>query len=185
VIKGRIKLREVAIPHLVKLSRLVGESVILAVWDGREVVLTETVHPPGDTYRPLKVIPDEGTRSPLHCTSVGKIILATLTKEDLKRYFTSKSRERFTPNTIVDMSAMEKHLSLVRKEGIAYDDEEYTVGVRGISAALRNGEGKTVGAIGVLGPSVRLTRATMRGLSSALRDCALKVSKELGYQGPN
>src|SRR4030042_1207854 len=88
VIKGRIKLRDVAIPHLVKLSRLVGESVILAVWDGKEAVLTETVHPPGDTYRPLKVVPDEGTRSPLYCTSVGKIILATMTKENRKRYST-------------------------------------------------------------------------------------------------
>ena len=182
-IKGSIKLRDVAIPHLVKLSRIAKESVILAVWDGKSAVTTETVHPIRKEYTPLKVVPDEGSKSPLHCTSIGKVILADMTEKELKEFFTSsKNRERFTPNTITNFNDMKSHLFLVKQEGIAFDDEEYSLGVRGVSAGLRDNGGNTVGAIAVLGPSVRLTRAQIRGLSGAVKNCALHISKELGYK---
>jgi IclR family transcriptional regulator, KDG regulon repressor len=184
VIKGNIKIRDVALPHLVELSRIVKESVILAIWDGKSAILTETVHPIRVEYTPLKVVPDEGSKSPLHCTSIGKLILADMTEQKLKEFYRNRNNyHRFTPNTITTFNEMKRHLVAIKQEGIAFDDEEYAPGVRGVSAGLRDNEGNTIGAIGVLGPSVRFTHEKMRGLSGAIKNCALEISRELGYKG--
>jgi IclR family KDG regulon transcriptional repressor len=185
VIKGNIKIRDVAIPRLVELSRLVKESVILAVWDGNDAILTETIYPTRARaeHDQLKVVPDEGSKSPLHCTSVGKIILADRTEKELQQYFENRRNARFTPKTITDIDGIRQHLSLVREKGVAFDDEEYSIGVRSVSAGLRNSEGRIIGAIGVLGPSVRLERAKMEELAGAIKTTALDISRELGYKG--
>lgn len=179
VIKNRIRVRDVAIPYLMNLSRLVNESVIMAIWDGREAVITETFH----ANQALKVVPDEGSTIPLHCTASGKIILANMADEELKRYYNNKSLERHTPNTITALNDLKKHIIVVKQEGIAFDDEEFAVGVRGVSAAIINAEGHVIGSAGVVGPSVRLTRDKMRESIPDVKSCALEISRGVGWKG--
>ncbi len=179
VIKNRIRVRDVAIPHLMKLSRLVNESVIMAIWDGRAAVITETFH----ANQTLKVVPDEGTTIPLHCTASGKIILANMADEEFGRYYKNKSLERHTPNTITSLNDLKKHIIIVKQEGVAFDDEEFAVGVRSVSSAIINAEGHVVGSAGVLGPSVRLTRDKMRENMPAVKSCALEISRGMGWRG--
>jgi len=178
-IKTRIGIRDIAIPYLNKLSQLVGESVIMAIWDGREAVIHETFH----ANHFLQVVPDEGTRMPLHSTAVGKIIIAGMTEEEFQRYFKGRTLEHTTPNTITDLNDIIKHTIIVRREDIAFDDEEYSIGVRGVSAGLRNNRENIIGAVGVLGPSVRLTHDRMREIVPAIKNCAMQISRELGYKG--
>jgi IclR family KDG regulon transcriptional repressor len=182
VLRSKLKIREIAVHHLIKLSKLVGESIILTVWDGKEAVHVETVHTEPNQYKPLRVIPNEIYRAPLHCSAIGKIILADMTEEELKQYFKEENPQNFTPNTITDIDDMKRHLVTVRRRGVAFDNEEYSIGVRSVSAGLRNDEGIIVGAIGVIGPSVRLARPAMKRMSPAVKNCALEISKELGYQ---
>ncbi len=179
IIKSRIKIRDVAIPHLIKLSQQVNESVLLALWDGEATVLSETIH----ANYPLRVVPDEGTRVPLHSTGVGKIILANMTEEEFERYFKNRTLERYTPNTITDLNDLKKHIMLVKQEGLSFDDEEYFPGVRNVSAAIKNSDRKAIAAFGVIGPSVRLTRARISEIAPAVKNCALEISRELGYTG--
>jgi DNA-binding IclR family transcriptional regulator len=179
IIKNGMRIRDTALPYLEELSRALKESVILVLWDGREAVLHEIFH----ARHALKVAPDEGTRMPLHSTASGKIILAYLKDEDLQKIFKGTKLEIFTANTIIDINDLKKHLSRIRQEGIAYDDEEYSKGVRGVSAALRDSQGAIVGTIGAIGPSVRLTRARMRKTVPVIKSCALEISRELGYRG--
>jgi DNA-binding IclR family transcriptional regulator len=182
-IKDKLKLRSVAVPHLRKLSELVKESVILAIWDGNSAIITETIHPSYNKYSPLRVIPDEGVKSPLHCTGVGKIILAARSDEERQKYFNSKWYEPLTPNTITDTEEMQRHLAQVSQDGIAYDDEEYSLGVRSVAAGLKDSAGNVLGAIGILSPSAFLTSTDMRNMSDQVKKCALRISKELGYKG--
>jgi len=183
IVKRRTIIRDVSFPYLIELSRLVKESVLLAVWNGREGVFTETFHETSHANGPLKVIPDEGITIPLHCTSAGKIILADMSEKDLDSYIESKQLKSYTPNTMVDINCLKDHLMIVRREGIAYDDEEYFLGVRGVASGLRNDEGEIAGAISVIGPSVRLTHAISRAMAMIVRSYALRISRELGYQG--
>ena len=180
IIKSRLKIRDIAIPHLYELSRRVQESTILAVWDGRRTVITESFH---DLIvgSPLKVVPDEGISMPLYCTCLGKIFLASMSDDDLREYFKETKLERRTPKTIIDAQKLSQQVARTRKEGVALDDEEYAVGVRGIAAGLYNVDGKAVGSIGILAPSARMSIDGMQQIGPAVKDSAMLISKQLGY----
>jgi IclR family transcriptional regulator, KDG regulon repressor len=179
---GNIKMNNntvrVASPHLIKLREKLNESVTMAIWDGTNTSLCQSFL----ADHPLKVVPDEGTRLVLHATSVGKAIIAELPDEELPRYLGGRLA-RFTPNTITNLNDLKKHLIIVREEGVAFDDEEYNVGIRGVGVAVKNGEGNIVASISILGPSVRLTRARLRECAPVVQSCALDISRELGYNG--
>jgi IclR family KDG regulon transcriptional repressor len=183
IIKSRLKIRDIAIPHLFGLSQRVQESTILAVWDGRGTVITESFHDSVVMGSPLKVVPDEGISMPLYCTCLGKIFLADMTDEALQEYFKNTKLEQRTSRTIIDPLKLDQQISKIRKEGIALDDEEYAVGVKGIAAGLCNIEGRTVGSIGILAPSARMSISGLQKNSTLLKETALAISKQLGYRG--
>jgi DNA-binding IclR family transcriptional regulator len=177
VIKNTNVIATAANPYLIELSRKMNESVQLALWDGMKGVLCASFH----ADHTLKVVPDEGTRLIMHNSSLGKAILAEMTDEQLDCYL-DKGLKSFTPNTITDLEDLKTHLRIIRKEGVAFDDEEYSLGVRGIGSALKSGGGTTVGAIAVVGPTVRISRARMRECAPSVKDYAQQISQALGYR---
>jgi IclR family transcriptional regulator, KDG regulon repressor len=177
-IKSRIKTRDMAVPFLVKLANELKESVILGMWDGGKAAITETFH----SNHMVRVVPDEGSRLSLHSTGLGKVILANIGETQLERLYEHTTLERFTPNTITDLSDLRKHLIFIQREGVAFDDEENTLGVRGVSAVIKDVDGNVVGAIGVIGPTIRLTRDKIRDCVSPVRRCAQEISEALGFR---
>jgi IclR family transcriptional regulator, KDG regulon repressor len=177
-IKGNNQIVDAAAPYLFKLSQEVDETVALALWDGESAVICQNIHP----NHPLKVISNEGKILGLHYTSLGKAIVAYLTEAELKRIFAG-GLARSTPNSITDFDDLKKHLLIVRQQGVAIDDEEYALGVRGVAAAFRDENNTVLGSITVLGPSVRLSRERLRECVSSVKNCAAKISAELGYNG--
>jgi IclR family KDG regulon transcriptional repressor len=177
-IKGNNQLVDVAAPHLFRLSQEVDETVALALWDGESAVICQNIHP----NHPLKVISNEGKILGLHYTSLGKAILACLTESELRRLFAG-GLSKSTPNSITDFDDLKKHLLIVRQQGVAIDDEEYALGVRGVGAAFKDENNSVLGSITILGPSVRLSRERLRECASSVKDCAFRISAELGYNG--
>ena len=184
IIKNRLKVREIAIPHLFELSRRVGESTILGVWDGGGYSITESFHDTAQKGNPLKVIPDEGISMPLFCTCLGKIFLAGMSESDLLAYLGNVKLEPRTSRTITDAKRLTQELSQIRQKGLAYDDEEFALGVRGVAAGVFNHDFKTVGAIGVLAPSPRMSMARLQEIGPLVKDYALEISRQLGYRKP-
>jgi DNA-binding IclR family transcriptional regulator len=168
----------IANPHLIKLREQVNESVQMAVWDGMKVFLPQAYLAP----HPLKVVPIEGIRLPMHATSLGKALIASCSDKDLPKYFSNKL-ERYTPNTITRFDELKKQLEIIRTEGVAYDDEECYLGVRGVAAVLKNAEDNVVGAVSTFGPSQRLSREKMLDQTPMVKECALAISRELGFKG--
>jgi IclR family KDG regulon transcriptional repressor len=179
VIKNQLKVRDVAFPYLIELKNKLNESVIMVLWDGQEAVIHEIFH----ALHTLKVAPDEGTKMPLHCTASGKIILANLKAREFQKYSRETKLETYTPNTIKDIKELRKQLIDVRAEGVAFDDEEFSLGVRGVSSGLKDNQGNIIGTIGAIGPSVRLTHIRIRDIVPDIKDSALKISRDLGYKG--
>lgn len=169
-------LMDIAEPYLVELSQIIDETVSLAIWDGRICVICQSIHP----NHPLKVTSYEGSMAGLHYNSIGKAILAEIPEEDLNTRI-PKVLTRYTQNTITDINDLKKHLMTIRQEGVAIDDEEGFVGIRGIGAALKNGDGNVVGALTILGPSIRLTRERLRECVPIVKETAAKISQALGY----
>ena len=167
----------IANPYLIELCEKVQESVQMAVWDGIRIFLCKAILTP----HPLRVVPLEGTRLAMHATSLGKALIAEWPEEDLGGYLSDKL-ERYTPNTITDFRELKKHLAAIRKEGIAYEYEECYAGVSGVGAALKNSEGTVVGAFSLFGPITRLSKEKMKEHAPLIKECALNISRELGYR---
>ncbi len=179
IIKQRSRIRDVAMPHLIKLNKSVGESVALLNWDGNKLVFIDEIY----SRHPLRIVPDPSMILPLYCTGVGKIVLADMTGTELEEYFHNTDIQVHTPNTITKLEDLKACLKKVAREGVAYDDEERYLGVRSVGAGIRDAEDEIVACVGVSGLSVRLTREKMTEIAPDIKKCAMQISIDLGYQG--
>lgn len=175
-IKMYNNITRVVTPYMLELKQQVDESVTMAIWDGTNTAICLSFL----SDHPLKVVPDEGSRLVFHATSVGKAIIAELPDDDLPIYLDIPLKQ-CTPNTITDLNDLKRHLNVVRREGVAFDDEEYYPGIRGVGAVFKDARGSLAGSIGILGPSVRLTRSRMEECAPIVKEYADKISRELGY----
>jgi IclR family transcriptional regulator, KDG regulon repressor len=179
-IKQKNRIVNVANLRLSELSRKINETVMIFLWDGMKATLCQIYN----SNHSLKVVPEEGTRLGMHNTSAGKIILAEMTDKELETYL-SGGLPSFTPNTLTDINILKTHLALIRENGFALDDEEYSIGVRGLAVPLRIRNGKLVGVAGIIGPSARLSRSRLSEYIPLIQDCGRAISRELGYRDDN
>ena len=121
-----------------------------------------------------------GKQLPMHATCSGKALLAYLPDEDVDAIVEAAGLPRFTDNTITTMALLKEELARVRALGYAVDDQEYGVGVRGISASVFDGKGRVVGAISASAAAFELDRDT-GPIIAAVKFAALAVSKALGF----
>jgi DNA-binding IclR family transcriptional regulator len=122
-----------------------------------------------------------GARAPLHCTAVGKVLLAfqpaDYIKETLERGLTG-----FTEKTVTRRDAVLALLEEVRARDYAIDDEESESGLRAIAAPVRNQNGLVIAALGVAAPVQRMNKKVMQTTVPTVIAIAQAVSARLGYQ---
>jgi IclR family acetate operon transcriptional repressor len=165
-------LREVAVPYAHNLNEVTGLTSNLAVRDHDEVMYIEKV-----ARRDLLVPHSRaGGRLPLHCTALGKAMLAFSEKEFVDSILSQRLR-RLSPKTIVDAEVLRRELATVRKTKVAYDVEESQPGLFCVAAPIFGVTGKVAGAISVTGATA-LSQA--RRYDSAVRTTAMAISRVLG-----
>jgi IclR family transcriptional regulator, acetate operon repressor len=113
-------------------SRITGETVCLFVRRGHEIEATEVEA----SLHPLRFIPQEGLRVPLHSFAAGKALLATLDRDAFEAYLAGSKRARFTAATIVDADQLRRDIDATRRRGYARALEEHSAGVVGIAMAI-------------------------------------------------
>jgi IclR family transcriptional regulator, KDG regulon repressor len=123
-----------------------------------------------------------GGSSPLHCTALGKAILAFLPGEECLSVIDRIRFPAHTPHTITKKPVFLKELNTVRERGYSIDNEEFEPGLKCIGAPVHNYSGKVVGAISVAGPAFRLTNANIARLSGTVMRTAQELSEELGFR---
>ena len=113
--------------HLVlrRLVEEVGETCNLTAFNGSEVVYLDRVETPA----PLRFYLQAGSVVPAHCSATGKLFLAQMTPSQRRRLLGQVALERFTPNTLTDMDAIEAEIAAVKRDGVGYDREEYLPGL--------------------------------------------------------
>jgi DNA-binding IclR family transcriptional regulator len=89
--------------------------------------------------------------------------------------------EPFTANTLTSRRSLKAALAETANRGWAIDDEEHLAGVRCIAAAIRNEEGRIVGAISSAGPAMRLGDDRLLGTADVVCAAAASISADLGY----
>lgn len=169
-------LPRVAVPVLEGLVARCGETGHVAVLDGIEVVTVAVV----DGWRSVRMHSTVGKRSPAHATAIGKALLAALPDAEVRRRYGRRALERRTANTIGSVPALLEQLAEVRAKGWAADGEELEVGLRCVAAPVADHTGAVVGAVGLSGPTDRITATAARRLGGDLRATAAEVSAGLG-----
>ena len=134
-----------------------------------------------ESSQTIRMISYVGKRAPLHCTALGKVLLAYLPEEERKEILGKKVLPRLSENTITDKRELEKELSKVREQGFALDREEHEKDVCCIAAPIRNHQRKVIAALSVSSPAYRTDINQQSHLKEALLTVSKKISKRLGY----
>jgi DNA-binding IclR family transcriptional regulator len=125
-------------------------------------------------------------RLPLHCTALGKVLLACApesVREGFDRDVASQGLERRTEHTITDRDKFFEHLQSVRVPGYALDLDECEVGMQCAAAPVYDACGAVRAALSVSGPSFRLGEETLlRRVVPLVTSAAERLSRDLGYQ---
>ncbi len=90
-----------------------------------------------------------GSRLPAYCTSMGRVLLASLSPADLAAYFERAEIKPLTPKTIVDLEVLKRVVDQVRSNGFALTDEELELGLRAIAVPVKNRRGNAVAAMNI------------------------------------
>jgi len=175
LVKGRINVREHALPYMRELHAATGEAVNLSVRREDEIVYVERTSSGRSLMRVVNIV---GARAPLHITAVGKLFLLEDGREGLRAYSQRTHLPPFTRNTHTTVAALEKELDRIRRNGYAVDNEEAELGVRCIGAGVRDDAGLLVAGLSVSAPAERMKGAW----SGLVKETAAKISRAIGFQ---
>ena len=174
-----IEMVNLATPVLEDLSRETGESGHFAVRMGDAVIVIARTSGAGAFQLTDRV----GVVRPAHCTALGKIILAALRPDQLKRFL---ERVELTPSTkksITDQSVLLREIAEVRRSAVAFDDGEFNSEVRCVAVPVFNFTGDAIGALGISGPVWRMTDQVLQSRARSVQAAAKRLSAEFGAKG--
>ena len=153
---------------LERLSSTLGESCSLGIRLGHSVVYINDVI----AESPLAFRFETGVRTPLYCTSSGKILLAFMSKKELNRYLNSEKLEARTPNTIIDKDKLRDTLTNIKKNKFASSQEEFVVGVVGAAVPVMSPKQRIIAVVAVSIPVARMEFSQLPNIKPKLLEAA-------------
>lgn len=174
-------LRLAAEPVLHELVARTGETVHLGVptADGHVVYIGKVESP-----QSVRLVSRIGARIPMHCSAMGKALLALMDGRQLEVAL-QRPREVRTMHTLTSQEALLAELEKIRAAGVAIDDEENELGVRCIGTVVLGNGTAPVGAISVSAPATRMTHERCAEVAPAVLAAAEEIARRLGRRGGN
>ncbi len=175
---GQLDIRRRSLPYLRELNQQTRETVHLTVRHGLSAVYVEKL----DSPEPLRIYSRIGASVPLHCTAVGKILLAYLPEEEQQRILPQLDLKRATANSVGNMQELKTELFRVRKNGYASDLEEHELHIRCIAAPIWDHTGSVLSSLSITAPAFRMPVSRLRQLAPQIQAAGHRISAELGYR---
>ncbi|HEY4278277.1 MAG TPA: IclR family transcriptional regulator [Conexibacter sp.] len=172
-------LHAAADPVLHELVAQTGETVHLGIPSDGHVVYVAKVESP----QSVRLVSRVGARVALHCSAMGKALMARMGEESLDAALAHPRTSR-TVHTIVDETAMRAELEKVRVAGVAIDDEENELGVRCLGAVIVDPRAGSLGAISVSAPAARMSHERCAEVAPAVISAAEEIARRLGRPIP-
>jgi DNA-binding IclR family transcriptional regulator len=170
-----IALRDQTAPVLRRLMESTGLTVHMAILERNEAALIAKVEPPG-VHRVATWV---GKRIDVHCTSLGKCLIANLPVADLERLISEHGLLRHNENTIASLPKLKQELDRVRCQGYAVDDEEEELGMRCIGVPVFDLDGRVISAISVSGKTDQIHQGNYGEFRALLLDAARQISAQV------
>lgn len=169
-------IREAAIGAMEQLRAETGETVHLMVPDGPRAVLIERL----ETSHPVRIVLALGSSAPLHGSSNGKAILASLPAGEAEAILDGEL-PRYTDNTIVDWEQFAAELAEIRRRGYATNNGEWRADIAAVAAAIVGPDGRPVASLSVSTPISRMPPDLSSHYGALVSAAARQVSAALGY----
>jgi DNA-binding IclR family transcriptional regulator len=162
------RLREAALPFLIDLYEATHQVVHLGVREGNDVVYVERIAGHDSGPCPTRV----GGRMPLHCTGLGKALLAYSDREIQQKILEGELKP-YTPYTTTVPHVLRENLDAIRSAGVAFDREETKLGLVCVGAPILM-RGEAIGALSIAGPTLK---TNIDRLAGAVRTAAITLSR--------
>jgi DNA-binding IclR family transcriptional regulator len=175
-VRRNLKFIDLAYLAMSRLSKEENQSVYMAALDADQALIIEEVGVTED----LRINSPVGKRLALHCTACGKVLLAALSEEERKAYYARNVLQPLTANTIIDVERLERELAKVRLEGVAFDKEEYRMGLWIAASPVYDGRGHLVAAAGIMVPTSDINAESTQRFATAIKSCTAKMSQIIG-----
>jgi DNA-binding IclR family transcriptional regulator len=173
---NRLEIKQVVRPFMEKLSATHGETVNLGLKDGSQVVYLDKC----ESTHLLRAELSVGTRIPMHCTALGKAILAFRPENERKAFCGTGGFKAYTDRTITSPKALALELAGIRQQGFAVDDEELFLGLRCVAAPLVDYSGFANYALSIAAPESRLSPGRLTEIGVDLKRTCERISGALG-----
>jgi DNA-binding IclR family transcriptional regulator len=171
---------EITKPHLQRLSDDTGEVTHLGQRNGFKALYLHRCTSQR-VLRMLNLASLVGERSPLHCTSIGKVFMAYMSDEEFSAYV-KLDRKKYTKHTIMDVQQLEAERVNVREQGYALNIGEFEEGVSSIAVPLRLFDGPVTLGINFAMPSIRMPKECIPGLVEKITMTATEIRKDFGIK---
>lgn len=172
-----IELREQATSFLQSLMQRSRLTVHMAIIEYDEAVLIGKVEAPGLVRLATWV----GKRMELHCSAIGKCLLAYLPEAELMHMVQDRGLTRNNENTITSIRMLKKQLASIRRVGYSIEDEEGEIGCRCVGAPIFDNSGTVVAAISVSGTTAQIRSEDFAYFGRLVRQTASDISEVLGF----
>ena len=169
-------LTQIAREQVAALAAKTGETTHLVVQEGRQAVFVDQEL----TAQPIGVSGSSGRCEPLHCTAVGKALIADCDEQALAELFGDTPLVVPARRSLRTLAELAKECQRIRKRGYSMDNEEFHEGVRCLAAPIRDGSGRIVAAIGVSAPIGRLPESRCNKVAQEVKRAAAQISAKLG-----
>lgn len=173
-----LEIQQVARPQLERLAQQLDETASMAVLEDLDIIYVDRIR----NRAIVGVVLGVGSRLPAYSASLGKVLLAGLPEPELRERLARATLAPITAHTIVSRDALLAELAEIRRRGYAISDQELAIGLRGVAAPIRDGQGRAVAAINISGPTSTISPERLeRELLPAVLATAERISLALGY----
>jgi len=172
-----LDIREVAKKSIEELNNITKETVHLAVLLGNQVVYIDKKESP---YL-IRMYSEIGKSAPLHCTGIGKVILAFQPPKIQEKLLDSITFHKYTENTIVSMKQLMREVEEIREKGYALDKEEHEKNVGCIGVPIRDYTKKVIASISVTAILYRMKMEDLIKNKDVVLEKGYEISRKLGY----
>jgi len=171
-------LAQLALPLMEETAKQVDETVQLAILADSAIVYLAKVEP---LDAPLKLNSQVGTRRPIHCTGLGKVLAAYRDPAEVDAILDKAGMPGFTAATITKRRQLHRVLAQARRDGYATDLGEYNAVVRCVAAPIRGGDGRIVAALSISTFAGSANEARFDTLIATACATATRISRLLGW----
>lgn len=166
------RLPRIAQPLLYRLAYSLGEAASVGILDHDDLVCVAAV----SAGQLISATLQPGTRVPAYCTANGRVLLASLPRNEVERFLARARPERITTHTIVGKEALGEAIARVREQGYALVDQELELGLRTMAVPVKNFRGDVVAAMNI---SVHAGRMTIQQMVERCLPSLIKFQIEL------